>query len=148
MSTIRREGTVREVKRGEVKVRIPRGGSCTDCSGCGEAEAAGETRAIVRDTGNIRAGDRVILEGTAAGTLGSALTLFILPLTLLAAGFAAGPAVAAQASNTGVDPETAGGILGGCGLLLPYLLLYLRRLYNRRQGRYDLRIVERRGGSF
>ncbi len=148
MSTIRREGTIQEVKRGEAKVRIPRGGSCTGCSGCGEAEESGETRAVVLDPGNIRAGDRVILEGNAAGSFSGALILFILPLLLLVAGFAAGPTLAAQFPSAGITSELAGGIIGGCGFLLPYLVLYLRRLYNRSRGRYDLHIVERRGGPF
>lgn len=147
METIRREGTVWEVEKGEVKIRIPRGGSCASCGGCGESGAEGETRAIVSDTGNIRPGDRVMLEGKAPGILSGALTLFILPLALLVAGFTAGPALAAQLPGSGIDSELAGGILGGCGLLLPYLALFLRRLYNRRRGRYELRIVQLLGSD-
>jgi positive regulator of sigma E activity len=80
---------------GTAQVRMERSESCEGCHGCLYSESGKYMVSEVADRIGVLPGDIVKIETQGMSPLAAVLLLFVLPLVMLAAGYAAGSAIAA-----------------------------------------------------
>jgi positive regulator of sigma E activity len=93
VTAIEERGVVIDGGRGTARVRIERSKECGGCRGCRFSEKEDFIIAVVRDRLGVRAGDLVTVRTEGASSLKVMLLLFVFPLVLLFAGYAAGNAI-------------------------------------------------------
>ncbi len=132
-------GIVIEKSPGRAQVRIERSESCEGCHGCLYSETGKFMVAEVIDRIGVSVGDVVRIASEGPSALGAAALLFLFPLGMLFAGYAAGaalaPAVGLAGSSQGVGIGVAALFFAGSFGLLA---LYTRR---RHKGKTDQSVV-------
>jgi sigma-E factor negative regulatory protein RseC len=136
-------GIVTEVGDGTATVAVRPHGGCSSCRNKGGG-CTGEGRhvtVLAENRAGAAPGDRVTLEMNAASTIASALMMFLMPLLLLAAGYAAG------AQLLGLPWGGVGGVIAGGGLSIGILYFANRAAAKSRAFRPVIVRVEERGQS-
>ena len=132
-------GVVIEKSPGRAQVRIERSEACEGCHGCLYSEQGKFMVAEVVDRIGVSVGDVVRIASEGASPLGAAALLFLFPLAMLFAGYAAGAALAPVlglgASGQGVGIAGAAILFAGSFGLLA---LYTRR---RNKGKTEQSVV-------
>lgn len=128
-------GIVIEKSPGRAQVRIERSESCEGCHGCLYSETGKFMVADVIDRIGVSVGDVVRIASEGPSPLGAAALLFLFPLGMLFAGYAAG---AALAPALGLAGSSQGVGIGGAALLFAgsfgLLALVTRRRHKGKTG--------------
>ena len=98
---------------GRAEVSVERGTACGGhCEGCETCIYASTLRISAENAVSARPGDRVILESETRSVMGAALLVYLLPVLLFFAGYAAG-AVFGFGQGLCVVTSLVGALLGG-----------------------------------